>query len=216
VWTSADGANWTETADLAGMDPVTAMTVGPNGLVAFGTRFSSEMGDLEVIAAASSDGAHFGTASAPALTASAIESVVSGPAGLVAVGDSGDDDLNFTGVTLQSADGLTWTQGSATDGSFAGVALVRVHAVPTGYVALGFAPDVDEFDVGTGGSWYSTDGFSWTSLAQMGDRFSLLETSAAGPSGIVAFTATVEEPDDETVISTVDAWFAPIEALTPR
>jgi hypothetical protein len=214
LWASADGTNWTETADLAEMDPVTAMTFGPNALVAFGTRFSQELGDLELIAAASSDGAHFGRTTAPSLVATSIESVVAGPAGLVAVGNGGDEDLNFTGVTMQSPDGLTWTQGSATDGSFAGVALQDVHVVPNGYVALGFVPDIAEFGVATGGSWFSSDGLSWASTAELGEQFSQLDASAVSQSGIVAFTVTEEQPDDETVVSTVSAWFAPIEAFS--
>jgi hypothetical protein len=213
VWASLDGNTWTETTDLAEMDTVTAMSGGPNGTVAFGTRFASELGDLELLATVSTDAAHFGRAAAPALPAATIQAVTTGRSGLVAVGDGGDLDLNFSGVALHSPDGITWTQGSAADGTFAGAALRSVHAVPDGYVAIGTLPLPDEFGISKGASWFSSDGLAWRMQAPLGDRFSDLNSTAAGPTGVVAFTVLEEEPDDETVISTISAWFAPIEAF---
>ncbi len=213
VWTSVDGLTWSETADLAGMDPVSAVSAGPTGVVAFGNRLASELGDLELLAAVSSDFNQFGRVDAPALPSTIIQAVTMGGGGLVAVGDTDDEDFNLNGVALQSSDGLAWTQTSAADGSFAGAALLGVHAVPNGYVALGRVPLPDEFGVVTGGSWFSADGLSWRSLAPFGDRFTELDTSAAGTTGIVAFTVTQEESGEESVISTISAWFAPIEAL---
>ncbi|MEX2547858.1 MAG: hypothetical protein WD830_08740 [Chloroflexota bacterium] len=213
VWTSVDGVTWSETADLAGMDPVSAMSAGPTGVVAFGNRLASELGDLELLATVSGDFNHFGRVDAPALASTIIQSVTMGGSGLVAVGDSDDEDFNLNGVALHSADGLAWTQTSAPDGSFAGASLLSVHAVPNGYVALGRVPLLDEFGVVTGGSWFSSDGLSWRRLAPFGERFTELDTSAAGTTGIVAFTVTQEESGEESVISTISAWFAPIEAL---
>ena len=215
VWTSADGVSWSQTADIAGMDPVTAMAGGPNGLVAFGNPFSSDVGDLELLAALSTDGALFVRVSAPAMAATTIQSVATGSTGLVAVGD-GVDDVNFTGVALHSADGTNWTQANAVDGSFAESALTDIHSVLTGYVAVGIKPVPDDFGKATGASWFSADGLSYRALAPVAERFSQLTASAAGTTGLVCFTVTEEEPDDEddeTVISTIAAWFAPIEGL---
>jgi len=214
VWTSSDGVNWASTTDVVEMDPVTAMTGADVGLVAFGTRLASEAVDLELVAAVSVDGSRFAQVGTPALPAATVQSVTSGPLGLVAVGDADDLNLGFTGITLYSADGLSWTQTAAVDGSFVNSSIMSVHALPHGYVALGLVPLLDEFGIATGVSWMSRDGQGWQTLAPLGDRFSQLAASAVGPAGIVAFTVTEEDPDDETVVSTISAWFAPIEALS--
>ena len=147
IWTSTDGVNWTSTVALADMDPVTAVAESPAGVAAFGTRYSDEIDDLQLIAAFSSDGVTFGTVDAPDLAGSTVQSLVSGDHGLVAVGESTDLDLNFTGLALHSADGLSWTQATAADGSFDGSDILGVHAVPGGYLALGLVPDSEEFGV---------------------------------------------------------------------
>ncbi|MGI8736778.1 MAG: hypothetical protein ACR2KS_05885 [Candidatus Eremiobacter antarcticus] len=214
VWTSTDGATWASTTDLAEMDPVTAMGAAPTGLVAFGTKFASEAADLELVAAAATDGAHFARVPAPALPSATVHSVAAGPLGMVAVGEVEDIDLAFTGVALYSIDGLSWTQIAAPDESFANSAITLVHAVRAGYVAIGVVPQLDDFGISTGASWFSSDGQSWQALASLGGRFSQLTASAAGPTGIVAFTVTEEEPEDETVVSTISAWFAPVDAFS--
>ena len=216
VWMSTDGVTWASTTDLAEMDPVTAMAGAPTGLVAFGSKFASEAADLELVAAAATDGAHFARVPAPALPSASVQSVAGGPLGLVAVGDAEDVDLIFSGIALYSVDGLSWRQTAAVDGSFSNSAITSVYAVPQGYVAIGLVPQLDDFGISTGASWISSDGQSWQALAPLGDRFSQLAASAVGTTGIVAFTVTEEEPDDETVISTISAWFAPIEALPIR
>ena len=213
VWTSADGAAWAQTNDLAGMDPVTAMAGGPAGLVAFGNPFSTDLGDLELLATLAADGMHFARVNAPPLPATTVQAIAAGRTGLVAVGDGEDIDLNFTGIALHSADGSTWTQAGAVDGTFSESALTGVHSVPAGYVAVGIKPVPDDFGKATGASWFSADGLSYRSLGPFADRFSQLTTSAAGTRGLVCFTVTEEEPDDETVISTIAAWFAPIELM---
>jgi len=71
----------------------------------------------------------------------------------------------------------------------------------------------DDFGIVTGASWFSAYGLSYRSLAPIADRFSQLTASAAGTRGLIGFTVTEEEPDEDTVISTVAAFFAPIEAL---
>ena len=213
VWTSADGAAWAQTTDLAGMDPVTAMAAAPTGLVGFGNPFSSDFGDLELLAALSTDAVHFVRVTAPPLAATTIQSVTAGRNGLVAVGDGEDVDLNSSAVALHSADGSSWTEAAPTDGSFGQSALTGVHAVPAGYVAVGIKPVPDDFGKATAASWFSADGLSYRALAPFGNTFSQLTASVAGPRGIICFTVIEEEPDEETVISTIEAWFAPIEAM---
>ena len=212
VWSSLDGVTWTATADVAEMTQVTAMGVGPSGILAFGTRELEELGDFELISAGSTDGAVFVRTAAPTLPLTTIRSVASGPAGLVAVGEMEGADLALTTVALQSDDGQAWTQGTSGDDSFADGAASFVHAVPNGYVALGFAPLIDDFGVSTGVSWFSADGRSWRALVPFG-QFTVLDASASAAAGIVAFTVSEEEPDDESVVSTVSAWFAPAEAI---
>lgn len=213
IWTSADGVTWAQTTQVADMDPVTAMGGTPGGLVAFGNRFSEQVDDLELLAAVSTDGSQFLLVSAPAPPATTMNSVVAGAAGLVAVGDAADSDLNIDGIALYSADGLSWTQGAAADGSFAGSSIGFVHAVPQGYFAVGSLPQLDDFGTATGASWTSTDGRSWQAFGPFGDTFGDLTASAAAASGIVCFTLTEEGGSDEPLSTSVSAWFAPIEAL---
>ena len=67
IWTSPDGVSWNQTSDLAEIEQVTAVAGTPSGLVAFGTGYSPELDDLELVVAASSDGSHFGRTDAPQL-----------------------------------------------------------------------------------------------------------------------------------------------------
>jgi hypothetical protein len=212
IWTSPDGASWNQTSDLAEIEQVTAVAGTPSGVVAFGTGYSPELDDLELLVAASSDGSHFGSTDAPQLPGTAIQSVAAAGSGLVAIGDTEDVDFNVTGVALHSSDGLTWSQGSASDGSFNGAAGRAALTVPTGYVGIGIVPDPNDFGVLSGISWFSVDGQSWRTLAPFGSGFSDLDTSASGPAGIVAFTVT-EVETDVSVTSTISAFFAPVEAL---
>ena len=215
VWKSVDGAAWTRMSDLAGWDQVTAMGVAPAGeLLAFGTRYSQELDDLELLAATSGDGVNFTPAAVPQLAGTTIHGLTAGNGGLVAVGDTDNPDLGVTAVTLRSVDGATWTQTSAMDDSFAGGSAGFVHATTTGYLALGAVPSTDDFGIASGTSWFSADGLGWRSLGPLGGQFTDLVASTVGASGIVAFTVTQEETDDENVISTVSGWLAPMEALS--
>jgi hypothetical protein len=212
IWTSPDGASWNQTSDLAEMEQVTAVAGTPAGMVAFGTGYSAELDDLELVVAASSDGSHFGRTDAPPLSGTAIQSVAAGGTGVVAIGDTEDADFNVTGVALHSSDGLAWGQSAASDGSFNGAAGRAALSVPTGYVGIGIVPDPNDSGVLSGASWFSVDGLSWRTMAPFGSGFSDLDTSAAGPAGIVAFTVT-EIDTDISVTSTISAFFAPVEAL---
>ena len=209
VWTSADGATWTATTQLGGMTQVTAVAGVPSGLILFGDRFSDEIENIELVAATAVDGTTFNPAGVPRLVGTSVRSITAGVGGLVAVGDREADDLRLTAVALQSADGSTWTEAAAPDGSFTNSGASFVHAVPDGYVAVGFVPTDGAFGLSTGMSWLSADGLRWQSLAPFGGEFTGLDASASAGPGIVAFTVTSEEPDETTVTSTIGAWFMP-------
>lgn len=212
VWRSVDGVAWTETTDLAGMDPITAIAGMPTGLIAFGVRSSDDIGDLELVAAASTDGAQFAPVGAPRLAATTIQSIAVGPGGIVAVGDGDDLDAGFRAVALHSADGLTWTEAQAADGSFVGGTMHSVHALPQGFVALGVVPQ--QLDgTAIGASWLSSDGLNWRTLGQFGGLFSVIDSSTVGSTGVVAFTVTSQDVGEGESASTVAAWFAPLEAF---
>jgi len=205
IWVSPDGVNWSQTASLAGMESVTTVSEAPGGVSAFGTRYSDELGDIVPVPAFSPDGVTFGSVEAPDLPGATLHALAAGAAGLVAVGETSDEDLNFTGLALHSPDGLSWQSASATDDSFQGSELLTVHVVPGGYVALGL-PDPEEFDVTTAQSWLSSDGLSWSKQAQFGQDFTSLTTSAAGPASVVAFTVTVQGFEETSATSEPAAW----------
>jgi hypothetical protein len=206
IWYSPDGASWSSTSALAGMDPVSAVTEAPTGIAAFGSVYSDDVDDIRVITAFSADGVAFGTVAAPDVVGGTVQSAVSGDAGLVAVGESTDADLNFTGLAMHSTDGQAWTQATAADASFDGADLLRVHGVPGGYVALGLMPDTDDFGVSSGQSWRSADGLTWSSLAPFAESFTRISSSAAGLGAVVAFTVHEEGFEGESVTSTPEAW----------
>ena len=206
IWYSPDGATWSATSAVAGMDPVTAVTEAPAGISVFGTVYSEEVNDLRLIAAFSSDGVAFGNVDAPDIVGGTVQSAESAEAGLVAVGESTDPDLNFTGLALHSADGQSWTQAAAPDGSFAGADILSVHSVPGAFVALGLLPDPDDFGISSGQSWKSTDGISWSALAPFGESFSRISSSDTGVGGVIAFTVEEEGFEEESVTSTPEAW----------
>ena len=136
------------------------------------------------------------------------------PGGLVAVGDSAPDLTAATGLTLISADGLTWTQGAAADGSFSDGFPTDVWAQPAGYVALGYAPDPDDFSLQRVRLWRSPDGQAWHAIGQASATYNQFGAAALGQSGLVAFAATQDEVSNELNSASVfSAWFVPIAAL---
>lgn len=215
VWRSADGASWSATSEVGGLDPVSAIGAGPSGLVAFGTSFVAELEHNLVTAATSPEGATFTPAVVPEVFDAAISSIVAGSNGLVAVGYGETDSLALVAIALHSVDGLAWAQATSSDGSFDDGGLVEVHALDAGYFAIGFEPDPDDFLIQTGATWYSADGLTWQSHILLDGTFTQFSASALGPGGLVIFTADQEEFDDETVNSVINAWFAPTAALIP-
>ena len=209
VWSSVDGANWTATTDLGGITQVTAAASSPVVVVLFGSLFADEIENVELVAVRSTDGARYEPATAPRMAGATVRSIAAGANGLVAVGEREGNDLQLTTVALQSADGATWTEAAAPDGSFADSGASFVHSVPNGYAAVGFVPIEDAFGSSTGTSWLSADGTQWQALARFSGAFTGLDASASAGPGIVAFTVTSEEPDEQTVTSTIGAWFLP-------
>ena len=214
VWMSRDGVNWTSTTDLAGMDPVTSMMVGPAGLTAFGTVYDEGLLDVLLIAATSSDGAHYSAGTAPQMTGAGIDDLAAGTGGMVGVGYKTSEALDTAGVAVKSSDGANWTQATNSDGSFGGSGLQTVHALPAGgYVALGNTPHADDFTLEDGDAWYSADGSDWKLIAHLDTPFSQLSTSALGSAGVVVFASEMVDVDEDTVASNIYAWFAPLASL---
>jgi hypothetical protein len=214
VWMSQDGVSWTSTTDLGGMDPVTSMAVGPAGFSAFGTIFDDAAFDVVLVATTSTDGVHFTPATAPQRDGSGIDALAVGPAGMAGVGYHTSPAFDIDGVAVHSTDGVTWTQGTNNDGSFAGSGLQTIHALAGGGdEALGYTPRNDEFSLEDGAAWFSADGVDWKLIARLDGGFSTLNAAELGPTGIIAFAAEQTDLGDDSVGSTVHAWFAPLAAL---
>ncbi|MEA2677996.1 MAG: hypothetical protein QOJ81_2137 [Chloroflexota bacterium] len=214
LWISQDGVTWTSTTDLSGMDPITSMAIGPAGFSAFGTIYDDSAFDVVLIAATSSDGAHFTTAAAPQLVGTGIDDVAAGPAGMAGVGYHTTDLFDQSGVAVHSADGMNWTESTNVDGTFAGSALQTVHALSDGgYVAIGYTQRDDEFSNLDGAAWFSADGSDWVLIARLDGGFSTLNASALGSTGVVVFASEQIDLPDDDVGSVVHAWFAPLSSI---
>jgi hypothetical protein len=217
AWVTDDGVEWEEVTDLAGLDPISAAAVGPDGMVAFGTRFMRGTDRIVTVAAFSEDGRNFEPATVPAGLEVVIESIALGESGFVAAGAT--EDAQFLGAKptlLTSADGRAWTE-IELDDSFAGIGLHQVRALPGGYLLLGYRPSEADPTRDSGISWLSRDGSEWTQPASLGGGdYRLFNGSAVGPTGAVAFALDYEEEPTEGPLSTVRAWFAPIDELRPR
>jgi hypothetical protein len=193
------------------MDPVDSMAVGPAGFSAFGTIYDDAAFDVVLVAATSSDGAHFTTASAPQLLGTGIDDVVAGPAGMAGVGYHLSDLFDESGAAVHSSDGVHWTESTNSDGTFAGSALQTVHALPAGgYVAAGYTQRDDEFGTLDGAVWFSADGSDWVLIARLDVGFSALDSSALGATGAVIFASEQVDLPDDDVGSIVHGWFAPL------
>jgi len=217
VWTSADGLNWTPTTDLAGLDPVDSVAAGGPGLIAFGAKFDASIEDTQLVAATSTDGIQFTSATVPAITGASVMSVAAGPGGYAGAGWAASDSEPSLGLTLSSADGTNWSQTTATDGSFDNTLMNDLHATSSGYVAVGSAIDETDMTLQTGRIWLSADGTSWHSPGNFGGIFSQYGDSALGPGGLVVFTADEQDSNDEgtDVNSTIYGWLVPNDRLTP-
>jgi hypothetical protein len=214
IWQSSDGATWSSTTDLADLETISAMTFGNGVLAAFGTRYVPELEDVVLTGASSADGNAFTAATVPDLTGAAIDDVVYGTNGFVGVGYQSNEALEIGGTALFSADGMTWTEATNSDDSWAGSGLEFIGALPAGgYVGIGFTPHEDDFTLSDGTVWRSTDGTDWTSFAQLDGAFSQLMASTLGGPGMVVFAVEQAEGDEGNVTSIVHAWFAAVSEL---
>lgn len=217
IWLSTDGLAWEDVTELAGMDPLSAVAAGPEGYVAFGTRYLPETDTLETVAAVSADGRSFEPATLPAGLDAVIESVVHGPNGWVAVGyDDEPAGLGLSAAALHSADGRQW-QPAQTHESFSGAGFHHVESTGEGYVAVGFLPAGLEGEREEARSWRSPDGLAWEPFGPLaGAAYRQFNGAGMGSPGLAVFAVDYEDATDEEASSTVTAWFAPAEALRGR
>ncbi|HSH21175.1 MAG TPA: hypothetical protein VK992_00980 [Candidatus Caenarcaniphilales bacterium] len=215
VWLSDDGAGFEEVTELVGMDPISAATAGPDGIVAFGTRLLPGTEQIETVAAYSDDGRSFELAGLPAGLDVVIESVVFGPSGFVAVGAPEDAETSgHLPTVLTSDDGRSWREVSL-GGSFSRTTLHQAHALPDGYLLIGSEPSEADPQRDVALSWVSADGETWEPRAALaGGHYRMFNGSAVGPAGIVAFALDYEDETVEGPLSTIRGWFAPLDAVT--
>ena len=217
IWTSSDGLTWTATTDLGGLDPVDSVAAGGPGLIAFGEKYDDTIEDSQLVAATSTDGIHFTPVTVPPVTGGAIVDAATGPGGFAGVGYAESNDFSSLAMSVQSADGSTWTQTNAPDNSFDNALLNDVHATANGYVAVGSTLDDEDMTYQTGRVWVSADGKTWRSLGSFGGEFSQYGASAMAPGGLVVFTEDEQDSnaDGTDVNSSLYGWYIPNSALAP-
>ena len=216
IWTSPDGLTWTAATDVAGLDNVDSVGAGGPGLIAFGAHNDVSIQDTQLEVASSTDGIHYSTTTVPKITGASVISSVAGPNGIVGVGSAETDTSAPAAVCLFSADGVTWTQAQATDGTFDGTELNDVHASANGYVAVGYSIS-DDLTFAAARAWVSADGQSWRSPGTFGGPFDQYGGSALGSSGLVVFTESQGYSNDVAtdVKSTINGWLIPTAQLAP-
>jgi hypothetical protein len=161
VWRSVDqGATWQRVAGIPLLDSSIGLSIASNdGRVVIVGRSSS--GGAAWV---TTDGEHWTASSDPALEGPAggtgMNSVVPWQTGFVAVGVNDDPANNTTvGAVWTSNDGLAWQHVAIGDTALAGAHVLGVAAGPSSLVAVG---TTDSETRGTGVSWVSRDGRSWT------------------------------------------------------
>jgi hypothetical protein len=228
VWTSEDGIVWSRVPhdeEIFGGAVMNDVTLGGPGLVAVGSSPSGSDSDAAVWT--SVDGLtwsrvhddDFSASSISERTGKAMQSVVVGGPGLVAVGNEG----GAAAAVWTSVDGLTWTRvphdreifGSPTA---LGFGMTSVTAGGPGLVAVGIWPEAPRISAKV---WTSVDGLTWTRVPDDEAGFdggqNPVSVTAGGP-GLVAvggddsyagagvFTSVdgfhwVQVPDDEAIFS---------------
>jgi hypothetical protein len=212
VWLSADGQTWEETRELAGLE-IDAMASGPHGFAAVGSRYVTDLDEIEALAARSADGRAFEPAQLPGSLPVAFRSMAATDAGYVAVGYADHEDQPLMASAIVSADGLAWSAAPAQEG-FVDLGFHHVSVVPGGYLAIGFVPEADSFDRQLGSTWFSADGLSWVRAGDLqGAAYQQLSGAAVSGAGMVIFAGDIDEEGGEEVISTIHAWFSPIDGL---
>lgn len=215
VWQSTDGAAWSPSTDLAGIE-VTSMIYSDSTkvLTAFGTRYVADLEDYVLVGASSADGAHFSALTVPELTGAGLNDVVLGANGFAGVGYVSPEVFDITGLALYSTDGTTWNESTNSDGSWVGSQIQFIGALPAGgFAAVGNKSHEDDFTLQDGFVWRSADGTDWTSLTQLDGPFSQIMAAALGGPGMVVFAVDESEDDDGNLTSVPHGWFAPLSAL---
>jgi hypothetical protein len=205
-WRSADGITWAPLArdEATFADAQEASLVATSsGLVAWGTAGGgtcSGQGEGQVICTrmpvlvwTSPDGEHWTRiADASMFEGASVSTITDGPAGLVAVGDTGWDRP----AIWVSADGTRWRRLSLPAAVFAGAHFSSVRATASGYVLAG-GTGTQRVSV-TGGEpsnqtvepagWWSPDGRTWTKaiVERVGEHGSNLGSISVGADGLVA------------------------------
>ena len=163
LWRSETGEIWEPVEDSKAFEgaEVAAIATGPrNELVALGRLGDGQRG-TGTIAWRSSDGEHWERVDDPALAGGlgVAITVARDGAGLISVGSDLDER---EAVAWSSDDGTTWTRAPQEESRLhfgEKIRMTDVLTTPAGYVGIGNFVGVQ---YGTGTSWLSTDGLTWT------------------------------------------------------
>jgi hypothetical protein len=109
----------------------------------------------------------------------ALSEVVSGPAGIVAVGTQAPANGAGKGMIWTSPDGRSWEAASQFSAAFPGTVPTNVVVTGGTYVAVGYRQAPDGSVAGSA-AWYSTDGRTWHAAAGVESVGGTLLSSAGG------------------------------------
>ena len=160
LWRSPDGAAWQPVPDDAVFDggEVTTLAATPGDLVALG-RLGTGQRSIGSVAWCSADGVSWARSDDPALAGGLVASLVVADGRILAVGSDLDER---EAVAWSSSDGVTWTRAPREAARLhvgEKIRMTDLVATPAGFVAIGNYVGVQ---YGTGTSWLSRDGISWT------------------------------------------------------
>ena len=200
AWTSPDGENWSlhTMGDTDYTFPV-SLAVGADGtIVAVGRQ-----GTLP-IAWTSSDGVSWTVHRVPILgsdgVAERMTTVIAVPDGFLAGGSVGPETLARHARFWHSTDGLAWTAVADDATAFNDAEVLGIAALGQGFVAVG--PTGEAFKTTGSVAWTSPDGEHWTRIDAPDLRTGRAASLAAGPHGLVAVGAAIDE-------RTAMAWTSP-------
>ncbi len=215
VWQSTDGSNWSALTDLGGIDLIDSVVQRSGELIAFGTVFDEQLGDVRLAAGISSGGS-FTRLDVPDAPGGVITDAVVAGDQVVGVGYIAHDIATASGVILASNDGRTWSQGSALDGTFDGGFPSDVFVVPSGYATLGYVTAGEDDSLQTARLWLSSDGLEWHLAGQLESAYTQFGGAAMGSAGLVVIVAH----DDiysyygyGTPGGAIEAWLVPAAAF---